>query len=374
MRVMFWPAVFWPSIGGVQTMASDLLVALRERGHEFVVITERGSPDLPAEDEYEGIPVYRLPFAAVVRDVDRLMEVRSQVIRLKREFAADLLHSFAVSANHFLHLTTQDAHPVPWLVTLHGAWPSSCDSFVRQTLTTADWVVGCSAAILQLGCELAPEVSSHSSIIYNAQEPASGHPSSLRFDPPVLLYVGRLSREKGIDVALAAFASLIERFPETRLVIAGDGPERAALEQQADQLNLAPAIQFLGWVPPEQVPALINAASVVILPSREDSFPVVGLQVALMERPAVATRVGGIPEMILDRETGLLVERENPKALADAIGSLLQHPDNARRMGKAARRRALEAFRFDRHVEAYGALYRMLVPNECTKGGRRRLP
>jgi len=374
MRVMFWPAVFWPSIGGVQTMASDLLVALRERGHEFVVITERGSPDLPAEDEYEGIPVYRLPFAAVVRDVDRLMKVRSQVIRLKREFAADLLHSFAVSANHFLHLTTQDAHPVPWLVTLHGAWPSSCDSFVRRTLTTADWVVGCSAAILQLGCELAPEISSHSSIIYNAQEPASGHPSSLRFDPPVLLYVGRLSREKGVDVALAAFASLIERFPETRLVIAGDGPERAALERQADQLSLSRAIQFLGWVIPEDVLALIDSASVVVVPSREDSFPVVGLQAALMARPVVATRTGGIPEMVLDRETGHLVERESPKALADAIGSLLQHPNDARRMGEAARRRALAAFSFDRHVEAYDALYRMLVPNEPTKDGRRRLP
>jgi glycogen(starch) synthase len=374
MRVMFWPAVFWPSIGGVQTMASDLLVALRERGHEFVVITERGSPDLPAEDKYEGIPVYRLPFAAVLRDVDRLMEVRSQVIRLKREFAAELLHSFALSANDFLHLMTQDAHPAPWLVSLHGAWPSSCSSFVRRTLTTADWVVGCSATILRLGCELAPEVSSHSSIIYNAQEPASGDPSPVRFDPPVLLYVGRLSWEKGVDVALAALAALLTRFPGTRLVIAGDGPEREALEQQADKLNLGPAIQFLGWVSPKQVSALIATASVMILPSREDSFPVVGLQAALMERPTVATRTGGIPEMILDRETGLLVEKEDPKALADAIGILLQHPNDARRMGKAARRRALETFSFDRHVEAYDALYRMLVPNERTKDGRRRLP
>jgi glycosyltransferase involved in cell wall biosynthesis len=362
MRVMFWSAVFWPSIGGVQTMASDLLPALRAKGHEFVVVTEQGSPDLPAEDEYEGIPVYRLPFAAVLRDVNRLMDVRSRVIRLKREFAPDLFHSFAVSANDFLHLTTQDAYPAPWLVTLHGAWPNSCDLFVRRTLTAADWIVGCSTAILQRGCESAPCISSHSSVIYNAQRPAAGCVSLLRFNPPVLLYVGRLSREKGVDVALAAFALLHALVPETRFLIAGDGPERGALERQADHLNLGAAARFLGWVAPKEVPALIETASIVVLPSREESFPVVGLQAAIMGRPVVATRTGGVPEMILDRETGLLVRTEDPKALADAIVGLLRRPDEAQRMGEAARRRALEVFSFDRHVEAYDELYRRLAP------------
>ena len=357
MRVMFWPAAFWPYIGGVQTMAGSLLVALRERGHEFIVITERGAQDLPSEDEYEGIAVYRLPFAAVLKDVDRLMKVRKQVIRLKRDFAADLLHTNAVSANDFFHLTTLAAHPAPWLVSLHGAWPSSCESFVRRTLTIADWVVGCSAAILQRGRDLAPAISSYTSIIYNAQEPASARPKPLEMDPPVLLYLGRLSREKGVDVALAAFAPLVERFPQTRLVIAGDGPERDALEQQTIRLGLTEVVQFLGWVAPEEVPALINAASVVILPSREDSFPVVGLQTALMERPIVATRTGGIPEMILDHETGLLVEREDARGLADAIASLFDCPDDARRMGQAAQRHALKAFNWKDYVDAYEALY-----------------
>ncbi len=372
MRVMFWSAVFWPSIGGVQTMAGDLLIALRERGHEFVVVTERDRPDLPAEEQYEGIPVYRFPFAAVLRNAERLMRVRSEVIRLKREFAADLFHSFAVSANDFLHHTTQDVHPAPWLVTLHGGWPDSCDSFVRRTLTSANWVVGCSAAILERGRELAPEISPHSSVIHNAQEPGSYRPSLLRLDPPVLLYVGRLSREKGVDVALEALAILVTRFPRIRLVIAGDGPEQGALLQQMDRLKLGSAVQFLGWVASERVPALLDTASMVILPSREESFPVVGLQAALMERPAVATRTGGVPEMILDGKTGLLVERENPKALADAVASLLGRPDDARRMGSAARRRAVEVFSFEKHVRAYDELYRMLVSNKRERNAYRR--
>ena len=361
MRVMFWPAIFWPAIGGVQTMASNLLVALRERGHDFVVITERGTQNLPAEDQYEGIAVHRLSFAAVLRDVDQLMTVRKQVMRLKRDFAADLFHTAAVSANDFFLLTTLAAHPAPWLVSLLGAWPRSCESFVRRTLTSADWVVGCSAAILERGHELAPEMSSRSSIIHNAHQPVSVRPRPLELDPPVLLCLGRLAREKGVDVALAAFASVIERFPESRLVIAGDGPERNALERQADQLQLGHAVQFLGWVSAAEVPALINAASVVILPSREDAFPLVGLQATLMERPIVATRTGGIPEMIVDQETGLLVDTENPKLLAEATSYLLEHPELAMQMGKSARSRTLKLFSFEKHVDAYDCLYRRIV-------------
>lgn len=372
MRVMFWSSVFPPSIGGVQTMASSLLLALRERGHEFLVITQRDTPDLPVEDQYEGIAVHRLPVAAIRTDVDRLMKARREVVRLKCEFDPDLFHTAALSANDFFHLTTLTAHPAPWLVSLLGAWPRSCDSFFHKALTHADWVVACSAATLRLGCDLAPEISSRSSIIYNAQEPIPVRLRPLGFDPPVLLCLGRLSREKGVDVALAAFAHVLERFPEARLVIAGDGPERDALERQAEELSMGGAVQFLGWVPPNDVPALINAASVVLLPSREDAFPLVGLQAALMGRPTAASCVGGIPEMIVDRETGLLVEREDPRALAGAVESLLERPDEARRMGEAARRRAREVFSFDKHVGAYDELYRTLVRNGCTTNGRGR--
>ena len=374
MRVMLWPAVFWPHIGGVQTMAAGLMTAMQERGHEFIVVTERGSQGLPSEDEYEGIAVFRFPFASVLRDADQLMEVRREVIRLKREFAADLLHTAAVSASDFFNLTTKAAHPAPWLVSLLGAWPNGFRSLVRYTLTSADWVVGCSHAILQRGLELVPQISSCSSVIYNAQKPCATRPRPLKLDPPVLLYLGRLSREKGVDRAIAAFAALVKRFPRIRLVIAGDGPERDALEQRTVGLGLEEAVQFLGWVSPEEVPGLICEASVVILPSREDAFPLVGLEAALMERPVVATKCGGIPEMIVDRETGLLIEKASDRDLAEAVRSLIERPDDARRMGRAARRRALRLFGFEKHVEAYDELYKALVSSGRMRDGCRRAP
>ena len=94
MRVLFWSDLFWPYIGGSEVFASKLLLALRER-HEFIVVTRQDSPDLPLEDFYTGIPVYRLPFftAMAGRDANEVMTLRRQVVKLKRDFAPDLIHS-----------------------------------------------------------------------------------------------------------------------------------------------------------------------------------------------------------------------------------------------------------------------------------------
>jgi glycogen(starch) synthase len=361
MRVMVWSPVFWPSIGGVQSMVASLLLALKHRGHEFLVITACEAQGLPSEGKFEGIEVHRLPFASVLRDVDALMSVRKRIIRLKQEFGADLLHTTTVSASDFFHLTTSNTHPMPWLVTLLGAWPSGLNSVVRRVLKQADWVVGCSDAILQRGRELVPEISSHASVIYNAQKPGPIRPLPLASDPPVLLYLGRLSHEKGVDIALAAFASLIERFPSIRMIVAGDGPEREALERQTRRRNLVHAVRFLGWVSQEEVPALVNTTSMLVLPSRGDAFPLVGLQAALMERPVVATCVGGLPEMVSNGETGILVEPESPDALAEAVALLLERPRLAQRMGKSARRHVLQTFHFEQVIDSYDQLYHRLA-------------
>jgi glycogen(starch) synthase len=184
----------------------------------------------------------------------------------------------------------------------------------------------------------------------------------LAFDVPRLLCLGRIVDEKGFDLALEAFASLVDRFPEARLVIAGDGPARAGLEYRATLLGLVDTVEFIGWVAPEKVPELINTTSVVVIPSRwREPFCLVALQAAQMARPVVATRVGGLPEIVVHGQTGLLVERENSSAIAEAIAFLLEHPDVAAQMGRDARSRARDVFSWERFVDSYDALYRRLI-------------
>ena len=106
---------------------------------------------------------------------------------------------------------------------------------------------------------------------------------------------------------------------------------------------------------------MLNSATVVVMPSRTEGLPIVALQAALMARPIVATRVGGLPEAVLHQETGLLVERGDSKALAEAIAALLAHPEMGSTMGQAARHRAQKLFNLERCVDAYDALYRRLI-------------
>ena len=113
------------------------------------------------------------------------------------------------------------------------------------------------------------------------------------------------------------------------------------------------------------MPALLNSATVVLVPSRiGEGFGLVALEAALMARPVVASQFGALPEVVVDGETGLLVERDDPAALAAAITTLLEHPETATAMGQAGRRRAQTLFGLGPHVDAFDALYRRIAAGQ----------
>jgi glycogen(starch) synthase len=366
MRILFWMGTFWPAIGGITVQAARLLPALQERGHEVIVVAfaSQDSSEVPYEAQHQKIPIHRFPFWKSHNDVEEMVKIRRQLAQLIRSFAPDLIHKNGVGVGDFFLLPTTPDPPAPLLVALHEEWPKQVESVARQTLTSADWVVGVSEAILQRARQLAPEIVSRSSVIHNAVSEPVVRPEALPVRPPRLLCLGRLVREKGFDLALTALASVASRFDGLNLVISGDGPERLNLQWQAVNLGVDKLVEFTGWVAPGAVPELINNATAVLMPSRwEEPFGLVALEAALMARPIVAAKVGAIPEIVVHEQTGLLVEPENAGALADAIARLLKDPPAAERMGQRARHRALENFCFERHVDAYEAVYRSVVTN-----------
>jgi glycogen(starch) synthase len=368
MRILFWSSTFWPNIGGVEVLAARLLPALRTRGYEFTVITPKSHSAVPDQEKYQGIPIHRFSFTndSAPCIIDYVMEMREKIIKLKHTVDPDLIHVNAVGRSDFFHLLTKNAYAAPFLVTLHGQWENQIAPIVEHTLRNADWVAGCSAAILDRGRQLVPEIVSRSSVIYNGVEipPLVSRP--LPFDPPRILCLGRLAPEKGFDLAVTAFASIIRRFPRARLIIAGNGEARAELEEQATKERINHAVEFMGSVAPANIPGLINDATLVLLPSRRDSFPLVALEAAAMARPVVATRVGGLPEIVMHQETGLLVTPEDTTGMADAIGFLIDNPGAAIRMGIAAQKRAATVFSWKYHVDAYDALYQKLGSQETS--------
>jgi glycosyltransferase involved in cell wall biosynthesis len=137
----------------------------------------------------------------------------------------------------------------------------------------------------------------------------------LELDGNVLVFAGRLGPQKALDVALRALAST----PDVTLVVAGEGPDRDALERRAAELELDGRVRFLGGVPRGVVLRLFRAADASLLPSAWENFPHSVVESLAVGCPVIATAVGGVPEVVRDGENGLLVGPGDPEALAQAI-------------------------------------------------------
>jgi glycosyltransferase involved in cell wall biosynthesis len=184
-------------------------------------------------------------------------------------------------------------------------------------------------------------------------------------DAPVVGSVGTLRAEKRFDVLVRAAAHLGPRWPGLRVVIAGAGPERSRLETLVAQLGLADAVMLLGAR--HDVPDVLAAIDIAVNCSDFEGSPLSVLEYMEAALPIVATRVGGVPELIDDGVHGLLVARRDPAALADAVGALLGDAQRRRAMGAAGRHRRRAQFDLDLMVTRLEDLYERLYAD---RGGR----
>lgn len=375
MRIVHWTEGFWPFIGGIETFLHHLVAVQRRAGDDVLVLTNRVLDSLPEQQDYDGVEVQRKPFtrATATNDVLALGRIVRETAALLRAFRADVNHVHLNGRVPWLHLLTREAAPAPCVVTLHtpAANMSLPPAVLQRILQSADGVAAVSDATRREWTGSFDCLREKAVVVWNGVPWPSLEPGAPTFDPITLLCLGRLDPLKGFHVALRAFANLAERWPAARLVIAGDGPDRENLQQLTSELGLQARVDFSGWVAPEQVPAAMSAATIVLMPSRwEEPFGLVAVEAAQMGRPVIASAVGGLPEIVVDHQTGLLVPRDDPAALAAAIESLLRCPEKLRQFGAAARERARAEFTMERCAADYRQLYRSLIrpPLEAAAG------
>jgi glycosyltransferase involved in cell wall biosynthesis len=186
---------------------------------------------------------------------------------------------------------------------------------------------------------------------------------------PLVGLVGRLSVEKGVDIFLHAAARVLAHCPNTKFVVAGDGPDRAELDTLIDKLSIRDTVRMLGrW---DDMPAFYASLDVMVSASRQEGLPIAILEGMASRLPLVATAVGEVPTVIQDGRTGVLVPAEDPELLAAAILELLRDPAKRERVGSAARQLVEDDFSAERMTADYLRVYEDAIA-VAAKGRERR--
>ena len=389
--VALFGSSFHPHLGGVEELVRQLAHRQLAVGGRPLVVTMRWPKSLPARDTFEGIPVRRHVFRLPERDPRWLaayaLEHRAIQHSVERELTAhgcDLVHVQCVSNNGWYARRAAQSLGLPLVVSLQGELTMDASNvyntstvlphLLRRLLREADAVTACSRHTLA-------EAEAFSSVALgdrghvipngvNLEEIRSATPPSRK---PYVLAIGRHVDEKGFDVLLRAWRRVRDTVAECPdLVIAGDGPARADLEQLARSLGIGEHVDFPGRCDRPATAALFAGCESFVLPSRHEPFGIVNAEAMAAGRPIVATRVGGVPEIVIDGDNGLLVPPEDPDALSAALRRVLTEPDLAARLATRARESA-PRYDWANIADAYDALYSAIVERRAAEpAGSRR--
>jgi len=174
-------------------------------------------------------------------------------------------------------------------------------------------------------------------------------------DTLIITSVAELHERKGLKFLIKSIPGVVEKYPNTKLVIVGDGPARENLKSLIKKLKMEKHVILLGRR--SDVPQILKSSNIFALPSRREAFGLVNLEAMITPLPVIATKVGGIPEIIEDGKTGILIEAENSEAFTQALTKLISKPDLRKKYAQAGYIRAKETFSAEKMAEQYEKIY-----------------
>ncbi len=361
MRILHWTESFHPRIGGMEVFVRHLVEHQISQGHRCQIITG-ALPDQSEFDDSLGYTITRLHFqrSLIARSLVGIMKIQQKVDTLVADFSPDLLHLHTSQASAFFYTRARNLPKALYtahdglLETIHTS-----SSLLEKILSSVVSVVAPSDFVATKLRQLFPTAEQKIERVYGSLPCAifADRQTDFPSTPYHLLAMGRLIPEKGFDVFLRAVARVHKSFPNMKVTISGDGPEADSLRGLAATLALDNTVHFTGWTQPEAISDLIAAAAIVVGPSLwQEPFGLVALQAMQQGRPVIASRVGGLQDIVEER-TGYLVPPGDDDALADAIIALLNSPEQLSTWGRNAALLAATKFAWSDCVDAYQRLY-----------------
>jgi glycosyltransferase involved in cell wall biosynthesis len=350
--------------GGGEKWLVDTAAGLAARGHAVCVVARPGS-DPVARALASGLRTYPLRLGGwldpiTLAELARILaRERSDVccVNLDKEIRlAGLASRLAVAGRRgqtSIRLVARRGSPDPIKNTWHyrlvyerllDRLIVNCRALIAPVCDPAPWFDRRKVRVIPNGIDTAGTTAAASGDRIRRE-------LGLAAERLVVVHVGEVGWRKGQEITLAAAAALRERFPEAVYLIAGEGGGRGELEQRAAALGLDDGtVRFLGFR--SDAADILAAGDVVVLPTRREGFPNTLLEAMALGRPVLATRADGIPELVIDDETGLLVPVDDVSAFCEHLAELLAAPELRRRLGEAGRRRAIAGFARERVLDA----------------------
>jgi glycosyltransferase involved in cell wall biosynthesis len=371
------------NVGGPVVHATLLTERLDPRRYDSLLVT--GVED-PFEGNYLTLKGKRLERLVTLRTLgrqirmDRDLAALVELVRLMRRERPVIVHTHTAKAGTLGRLAAR-LTGVPVIVhTYHGhvfrgyfspaktrlflaveRWLArhtdrllTVSPAVRRELLDLDIGTPDRLAVVPLGLDLEPFLATGS-----APRDTLRRELGLKPTAPLVAIVARLVPIKAHEVFLAAAAKIVARRPETRFLVVGDGERRAELKALAARLGLSDVVVFLGWR--SDLPTVYRDVDVVVLTSRNEGSPVSLIEAMAAARPVVATRVGGVPDLVEDAVNGHLVEPDRPEAVAHAVLALLDDSERRETLGLAGRKRVYPAFTAERLLQDVDGLYTALL-------------
>ncbi len=382
LRLVLVSRRFWPLVGGAETMMARLAARFRDHGVETTILTARWDQAWPAEFEHMGVRVVRL--AQPRQPIWGTLEYMRQLDRWLRRRAGqfDLVFVSMLKHDAYAALRAGRRGAFPVVLRAEGAglggdvnWQleARCGARIKSRCYHAAALIAPSRAVER---ELIAAGFDRSRIHYipnGAPIPserdvaarraarrslATSHPAlSTADDTPLAVFAGRLDAAKGLGDLVEAWRLVANSHPSARLWLVGDGPYRAALATQINDLGLSGSVVLPGAF--DNISQLLVAADVFVLPSWEEGMSLALLEAMAQGLPVVASDIPGNRDVV-DADCGLLVPARCSDPLSAAMARVFLEPDRARQLGQNARARVRDHFSLDRAVDEHLRLFECL--------------
>jgi len=374
------------NVGGPALHVAYLTEGLADRGYDTTLVTgslAHGEESMSQVAENRGARIVMLPHLA--RDISLLNDALAvfRLAELIRKERPQILHTHTAKAGfvgRIAALLAGNARPPIVVHTFHGhvlrgyfnpfvtlgfrtleRWLASgttkliaVSPEVRDDLVRLGVAPQEKFAVIRLGIELGERVGGGDDVRRETRRQLGIGPDAF-----VVGWVGRMTAVKRTDDVLRAFRELLDRDVDAWLCLVGDGPDRAHMERRAHELGIARRCLFVGYQ--DDVAPYYEAIDALLLPSVNEGTPVSVIEALAAGRPAVATRVGGVPDVVRDGVDGFLADVGDASTLADRLAELARDPERRAEMGREGREHVVQRYAVDRLVDDVDRLYRELL-------------